>query len=442
MKPKIIVMTSRYLHEYIKDIIRDLTPDCNVQVIRYANFSHAAEIYTENEATTDGFLISGRAALVSLEKAIPNRKKPILSFQADLTSLYRLILEIFLEQRTLDPRRVILDFLLPFSNDPTIDYFLHGKDLDQVVSQIDNWIVDADNKSISNFEWSIVDKAISLRESHAVDLVISHYGSIIPHLEEKGIPCEYVTPSKDLFASVLENLLAQIELESIRSNFPAVIVFAPSDASAPSTVSDTLSRAVSLLQKDFPVYTIMHTEENRCYLYTTRKALYHVTNELHNCYFSDKLKNDFQLATAIGYGTGNNIIDAKKNADEALKESLFARGSFAIDENHDIFGPLSSTQYLEVHKQLPDKLSNIAQRCNLSPLTIQKLFSVVRLTGSTKFTTHTLAEHLGVTVRNANRIIQNLEKGGAISFAYTQSSATKGRPVKVYELKINEDSLS
>lgn len=442
MKSKIIVITSRYLHNYVQEIIDELKPNSNVQVIKYANFSHVAEIYAANEATADGFLISGRAALAALEKAYPDHKKPVLSFQADIASFYRLILDLFLEQRDLDTRRVILDFLLPIAPDPTLEYFLHGMNLDETSSEIDQWLLEASSKDLSNYEWSMIQKAIALREANSVDLVISHYGSIIPHLEEKGIPCRYVMPSKALFQSVLENLQSQIELESIHANFPAVIAFASQDASTATTPPAELQEAVAFIQKDFPVYAIMQEEGNRCYLYTTRKAVHHVTEDLHNCHFRDKLKKDFHVNAAVGYGIGRNITDAKKHADDALKESLFSNESFAVDEKHRILGPLSSSQYLEVHKQLPEELTDVAHRCNLSPLTIQKLFSIVRLTGSTKFTTHTLAEHLGVTVRNANRIIQNLEKGGAVTFAHTQSSATKGRPVKVYELKISEDSLA
>ena len=46
-------------------------------------------------------------------------------------------------------------------------------------------------------------------------------------------------------------------------------------------------------------------------------------------------------------------------------------------------------------------------------LTIQKLISIVKMNGSYEITTNELANHLGVTVRNANRILRNLENGGA-----------------------------
>ena len=69
-----------------------------------------------------------------------------------------------------------------------------------------------------------------------------------------------------------------------------------------------------------------------------------------------------------------------------------------------------------------------------SPVTIKKVLASTHAAGSNKITTHELAERMGSTVRNANRIIQNLENGGVAKLAYTQTTNAKGRPVKVYEL--------
>ena len=56
-------------------------------------------------------------------------------------------------------------------------------------------------------------------------------------------------------------------------------------------------------------------------------------------------------------------------------------------------------------------------------------------------TSQDLSEHLGVTLRNANRILNQLEKEGAATMVYSHSSTSKGRPVKVYELHFNSETL-
>jgi predicted ArsR family transcriptional regulator len=60
--------------------------------------------------------------------------------------------------------------------------------------------------------------------------------------------------------------------------------------------------------------------------------------------------------------------------------------------------------------------------------------SIVQNNGSNKITTQDLAMRLDTTVRNANRIMQNLCKGNIAKPVYTQSSHSRGRPVQVYAL--------
>ena len=80
------------------------------------------------------------------------------------------------------------------------------------------------------------------------------------------------------------------------------------------------------------------------------------------------------------------------------------------------------------------KCTYIAKKCKLSTITIQKLMTYQKLTGDNKVTTQELSSRFGVTIRNANRILQNLQKGGCASVVYTRTSNSKGRPTKVYEL--------
>ena len=107
-----------------------------------------------------------------------------------------------------------------------------------------------------------------------------------------------------------------------------------------------------------------------------------------------------------------------------------------MNESNQIIGPLGSSQLPSFQQNLPDDIFQIAEKCKLSTLTIQKLISIVKMNGSYEITTNELANHLGVTVRNANRILRNLENGGHATIAHTRSTASKGRPVKVYRLNL------
>jgi predicted ArsR family transcriptional regulator len=61
----------------------------------------------------------------------------------------------------------------------------------------------------------------------------------------------------------------------------------------------------------------------------------------------------------------------------------------------------------------------------------------VKTTGTDKITTQELAQRFDITIRNANRILTNLCNGGVATLVYTQTTHSRGRPVKVYELNFN-----
>ena len=95
---------------------------------------------------------------------------------------------------------------------------------------------------------------------------------------------------------------------------------------------------------------------------------------------------------------------------------------------------MNSEKRMVISSHSMPNISEIAKRCNLSSMTIQKLISISRSTGSDKITTQELAQRLDTTVRNANRIVLNLCKGGAARPVYTQTTHSRGRPIQIYEL--------
>ena len=122
------------------------------------------------------------------------------------------------------------------------------------------------------------------------------------------------------------------------------------------------------------------------------------------------------------------------NVQIASKEAKILGKSFVVDSNGNLIGPLNSEERMVIPSQsLPD-ISDIARRCSLSAMTIQKLLAIVQSNGSDKITTQDLAVRLETTVRNANRIMLNLCRGGIAHPVYTLTSHSRGRPIQVYAL--------
>ncbi|MET3291223.1 UNVERIFIED_CONTAM: putative ArsR family transcriptional regulator [Brevibacillus sp. OAP136] len=67
-------------------------------------------------------------------------------------------------------------------------------------------------------------------------------------------------------------------------------------------------------------------------------------------------------------------------------------------------------------------------------LQIQKILAVLAKMKSSELTGEELAYHLGLTLRQANRILNKLEETGAAKVSYKKQEKLKGRPKKVYHI--------
>lgn len=442
MKTNIVIITSKYLHPYIQNSFEKFQNDCNIIFADYVTFDHVADIYRKYEEAADGFMISGSATVSIIEHQIGEFKKPIISFQADSLSFYRALVTLFLGQRDLDPERCIFDFMLPLSqddenaSDATVNYFIHHLGQKQLNISMNEWI---DSNTAGNFSQivsNITNKIITLWENKKIDMVLCSYSSIIPLLKSKGIPYHFFYPIKEQLEEQIKELLVQIQFEKYIENLPAAIAITCFHEISEQESTNKIQEILQQIKKDFLVDAIIQSEAGIHYIYTTHRAILLITKNFEIGYFPSLLEDMYQVSASVGYGIGNTIAEAKKHAEYALRESKNSDGCFVMTESRQLIGPLDSSQVPDIQQDFPEALFKTAEACKLSTLTLQKLISIIKITGSREFTTKELANYLEVTDRNANRILRNLENGGAATIIHTRSTTSKGRPVKVYRLNI------
>lgn len=434
MENKIVVITSEYLHPFVSEAYQEIELPCEVEVVKYRDFETISEVYKKYEDSVRGFVVSGQIAKEAIIKAIPDYKKPIAYFQADSAAVYRMMLEYLMGREKADPKRIIFDFLLTTHEEASMDYYINVLNLPLIRTDIDAWADKVTMKDIIAVERMITEKIISLWEAKKIDGAICLYSSVIPELKERGIPCDYPLPEKDQLKEMALHVLAQSELKDMSENLPAVI--AVGCAKKNETEMARLKAALKEIKRNLGLDIILKEEKETCQLYTSKRLVELLTDEQRFCNLTKILREDHGIEVMIGYGIGRSITAAKMHAEDAVKEAEFGRSSYIMDEKKTLIGPLGGNLLLEVKGNVSKEVSEIAEKCKLSTLTIQKLSAIIKMNGSNRLTTQELAERLGVTIRNANRILKNLEDGGAAVITHRQSSISKGRPVKVYELNI------
>ena len=439
MQYKIVVITSHYLHKPTQESLRRVSPDCEYIVVPYDNFEHIVEVYDRYAAEADGFLISGKSALSAIQMNTRETLKPMVPFQVDTAALYKELLHLVLKNRQQDLRRVVMDALLPIEGGYTAADFLEIAEIDSVDVHITNWIRQSNTGGLGGVEQEIAEKLIELWESGTIDMVICQYSSVIPTLEEHGIPYRYPFLSDFHLGECVKELLVKIELENLRAGLPAAVCVSPRQPSAASEHQlEQLKEALHKFLREHLMNCEIRHEGATCYVDLTVQNIRYFTQNSVSCILRAFLVETLDFETVVGYGIGSSREQAASNAVAALKEASLNGKSFIRDEAGNLIGPLDSERQMVVSTRPMGDVGEIARRCSLSTMTIRKLMTHIRMTGTNKTTTQELSQRFDVTIRNANRILSNLEKGGCARIIYSQTSSTKGRPVKVYELNFDQ----
>ncbi|MBS4190787.1 HTH domain-containing protein [Bacillus sp. FJAT-49705] len=140
---------------------------------------------------------------------------------------------------------------------------------------------------------------------------------------------------------------------------------------------------------------------------------------------------DFDRQTA-------NFIQISKIKEVAVDEkiSLFiawvdycnwAGGSGPLQ--NDRFSPLHFSTSLE-----NNQLKEIAEKANLSAVTISRLVSLLEQNKNNNLTIHQLAEAFDISLRTSSRLLKQLHQSGLAKIVGEVQPPGRGRPRKIYNL--------
>ena len=439
LKPRIVIITSHYLHQRTKESLERLNLDYDITLTVYDNFEQIPEVYDKYAELADGFLVSGNVAKRAIEAAPHKYKKPIVPFEIDGAGLYKFILNLILNHREQDADRIILDFLIPTGIGITVRDLLAYAETDFLLNKVTGWMEHSDIINFGNIEDFITNNTIELWNLNRFDCIICQYTNLIPTLEAKGIPC-ICPPLPDFhLKSMIDNLVDKINLEEMRANLPAVICVCPCKVSLLSEENLLqLETQINQFLKDYFLDCIVNRSNTYYNILTTAKIVQQLTNDYKNCILSAYIKKNVDFPCAVGYGIGINLNNAVINAHVAARESAFAGYSFIKNSDGELIGPLNFNYEESMESLFIKDVGKIAKQCKLSTSTILKLFCFIKLNQTNKLTSQEVSSKLDMSVRNANRILSNLEKGGYAQIVYTQTNNGNGRPGKVYEIDFDK----
>lgn len=436
MSYQIIVITTPYLHQYMSDVCGKYPEDITYQFVEYHTFSELKEIYETYEKHADGFLTTGIVVETVIERAIPGPLKPIMSLGSDQESIYKIALDLLINNRYLNPERVVYDVFVDVVPDPSIISLIESKSLVNTFPEFSDWLSHASLQELYDIERRTLSRIRTLWENGSIDIVICRYSSIVPQLKEMNIPCVFASSTDDCVHLTINHLLTQMKLRKISDHQPAVI----SVVCDKSTMQFWDKRQKSLLKKTLHGFAKKHDisfvfqeDKDQFLLLTDKAVLSHITGDFRYDLLSAELKSRLEFPILLSYGVGMTLRQAQKNARTALRESENSGGTFLMDENLRLNGPLDTKAAPIAINTITPRIQEIAECASLSTVTIQRIHRLTKLLGRKELTSKDLAEHFHVTMRNANRILQNLESNRLVQ-VIPPKTGHRGRPSKVYRI--------
>ena len=264
-------------------------------------------------------------------------------------------------------------------------------------------------------------------------------------LEQEGIPTFCIMPIRVTVRNILNLILSHFRIKKLQECQIAVQVFSFNllgDKDNFYSVDDLYSREIAISQKLIS-YTknisgsLKPANEGNFYIFTTRGSLEQLTNSFTSLPELPILRDLSKSLRACGIGLGNSAREAEYNAVIALKHACAdQKGSwYVVLDDKTISGPLGSAQQIN-YQYASEQLEAVSKKTSLSQATLSKTCHALKIYGRDELNAQELASILQILPRSARRILTCLTEHGYAEEIRSEMSETKGRPRKIYKIKL------
>lgn len=445
---KIAILSTEYLHDYLKQSIEKLELNCETEIFVFYNYVHIVDLYRQLENRFDGFITTGPGPLQSIKKSIPDCK-PISFFLCTDSNYYKMFFEVIYKYQDWNFEYGYFDFcdyLCPDQESSLIEYLKNGT-LDKWIHKNNSYMAEMSVEDMQESTKRKLEKHIRLWNSGKIKYSLSRMSPIMPQILEAGVNCYYISFSIEDIKACFKQLTQEILVKQLRNSQPAAI-----DISIPLS-EDPTQDSISTFQSRCELLEKLITAFNKKYLCdfiirethlgfrisTNRKTVETITMDFTTCLLKEYINVRGGFDVYIGYGLDKNLAQAEASAVDASRESKIHSGriSYLINENRDLISLSGEGNDISIQNETSPYIREISDISGLSTLTIQKLIAALKIIGSEEVTTQELSRVLHITVRSANRFASALVKCNLARVLYSKQTNTKGRPSKVYQFLLN-----
>ena len=395
---KLAILTPKNSYEKIKKSLKDI--ECEVKYIFYNNLYDLENLYLKNAQKYDGIITSGPIGYEIIKNSV-ELLTPLYHFDISKGDLYKYLFNILKENPKIDFSRVYIDFISPEKK----EYWFQDifkKEEEPIFYKI--------NFSNKNLYETLKNNYTNLKNNKKMDIVLTRISNMVEFLKNEKISFDFLFPSEENIKNTVLEVIKDIKI--LKSEKKQIIF------------GKLLLNEVSA-----DIEEEIHSVSKNCIVKILDKSIeiLMIYEDFINSNIALNLKKKLKMNFFSGWGKGNNINEARYNAEKAYKKSK--------ETNFEVVYLVSTNSEIILSEIDDEKKKNIEiieklKELNITKQNSEKLIELFR--SKEKVSCASLATYLDISERTANRLLVKLEENNlAISNIIKIS---RGRPKKIYQL--------
>lgn len=395
---KLAILTPKNSYEKIKKSLKDI--ESEVKYIFYNNLYDLENLYLKNAQKYDGIITSGPIGYEIIKNSV-ELLTPLYHFDISKGDLYKYLFNILKENPKIDFSRVYIDFISPEKK----EYWFQDifkKEEEPIFYKI--------NFSNKNLYETLKNNYTNLKNNKKMDIVLTRISNMVEFLKNEKISFDFLFPSEENIKNTVLEVIKDIKI--LKSEKKQIIF------------GKLLLNEVSA-----DIEEEIHSVSKNCIVKILDKSIeiLMIYEDFINSNIALNLKKKLKMNFFSGWGKGNNINEARYNAEKAYKKSK--------ETNFEVVYLVSTNSEIILSEIDDEKKKNIEiieklKELNITKQNSEKLIELFR--SKEKVSCASLAAYLDISERTANRLLVKLEENNlAIS---NLIKISRGRPKKIYQL--------
>ena len=393
---KLAILTPKNSSEKIKNSLKEIT--CEIKYIFYNNLYDLEELYLKNAQKYDGIITSGPIGYEIIKNSV-ELFTPLYHFDISKGDLYKYLFNILKENPKIDFSRVYIDFISPEKKEYWFkDIF--KKEEEPIFYQI--------NFSNKNLYETLKNNYINLKKEKKIDIVLTRISNMVNFLKSEKISFDFLFPSEENIKNTVLEVIKDIKI--LKSEKKQIIF------------GKLLFDKISI-----DIEEEIHSISKNCIIKILDKniEILMLYEDFINSNIALNLKKKFRNNFLSGWGKGNNINEARHNA-----EKSYIKNKETNTEVIYLVSTNSETILSEINAKKKKNIEIIEKlkKLNITKQNSEKLIALFK--NQEKVSCANLADYLNISERTANRLLLKLEENSlAIS---NLIKINRGRPKKIY----------